>query len=68
MYFVTKMNGCVDIWDIGFKQNNPALSIQVCVLCLCIMWYIRTYVHTYVSQLVVLSLLTEFIPFGCVGM
>ena len=34
VYFVTKMNGCVDIWDIGFKQNNPALSIQVCVLCI----------------------------------
>jgi dynein intermediate chain 2 len=30
VYFVTKMNGCIDLWDICFKQNDPALSIQVC--------------------------------------
>ena len=47
VYFVTKMNGCVDIWDIGFKQNNPALSIQVCVLCIRTYYVVRTYVHMY---------------------
>ena len=31
VFFTTKMNGTVDVWDYLFKQNDPTLSIQVCV-------------------------------------
>lgn len=30
VFFTTKMDGTLDIWDIIFKQNDPTLSIQVC--------------------------------------
>ncbi|PVD38122.1 hypothetical protein C0Q70_00733 [Pomacea canaliculata] len=30
VFFVTKMNGCLDVWDIIFKQSDPTLSLQVC--------------------------------------
>ena len=29
VFFTTKMNGTVDVWDYLFKQNDPTLSIQV---------------------------------------
>ena len=29
VYFTTKMDGTLDIWDIIFKQTDPSLSIQV---------------------------------------
>lgn len=30
VYYTTKMDGTLDIWDIIFKQNDPTLSIQAC--------------------------------------
>jgi len=30
VFFTTKMDGTLDVWDIVFKQNDPTLSIQVC--------------------------------------
>ncbi|XP_059149327.1 dynein intermediate chain 3, ciliary-like isoform X2 [Physella acuta] len=30
VFFITKMDGTLDVWDIIFKQNNPTLSLQVC--------------------------------------
>lgn len=30
VFFTTKMDGTVDVWDYLFKQNDPTLSIQVC--------------------------------------
>uniref|UniRef100_A0A0B7A5S6 Dynein intermediate chain 3, ciliary n=1 Tax=Arion vulgaris TaxID=1028688 RepID=A0A0B7A5S6_9EUPU len=30
VFFITKMDGTLDVWDMIFKQNNPALSLQVC--------------------------------------
>lgn len=30
VYFTTKMNGTLDIWDLIFKHNDPTLTIQVC--------------------------------------
>ncbi|XP_013416067.1 dynein intermediate chain 3, ciliary [Lingula anatina] len=30
VFFTTKMDGTLDIWDTIFKQNDPTLSIQVC--------------------------------------
>lgn len=30
VFFVTKMDGTLDVWDIIFKQNNPTLTLQVC--------------------------------------
>ncbi|BFZ03253.1 hypothetical protein BsWGS_06292 [Bradybaena similaris] len=30
VFYITKMDGSLDVWDIIFKQNNPALSLQVC--------------------------------------
>lgn len=30
VFFVTKMDGTLDVWDIIFKQNDPTLSLQVC--------------------------------------
>ncbi|XP_074647572.1 dynein intermediate chain 3, ciliary-like isoform X2 [Tubulanus polymorphus] len=30
VFFTTKMDGTLDIWDFLFKQNDPTLSIQVC--------------------------------------
>lgn len=29
VFFTTKMDGTLDIWDILFKQNNPSLSLKV---------------------------------------
>ncbi|CAF3414406.1 unnamed protein product [Rotaria sp. Silwood1] len=29
IFFTTKMDGTLDVWDILFKQNEPTLSIQV---------------------------------------
>ncbi|XP_065676617.1 dynein intermediate chain 3, ciliary-like [Hydra vulgaris] len=30
VFFATKMDGSLDIWDYLFKQTDPTLSIQVC--------------------------------------
>jgi len=30
VFFVSKMDGTLDVWDILFKQNDPTLSLQVC--------------------------------------
>lgn len=30
VFFTTKMDGTLDIWDILFKQNNPSLSLKIC--------------------------------------
>ncbi|CAG5123303.1 unnamed protein product [Candidula unifasciata] len=30
VFYITKMDGTLDVWDIIFKQNSPALSLQVC--------------------------------------
>jgi len=30
VFFITKMDGTLDVWDIIFKQNNPTLTLQVC--------------------------------------
>jgi dynein intermediate chain 2 len=29
IFYTTKMDGTLDVWDILFKQNEPTLSIQV---------------------------------------
>ena len=29
VFYTTKMDGTLDIWDFLFKQNDPTLSIQV---------------------------------------
>ncbi|XP_063716871.1 dynein intermediate chain 3, ciliary-like [Symsagittifera roscoffensis] len=29
VFFTTKMNGKLDVWDLLFKQNDPVLSVQV---------------------------------------
>jgi len=30
VFFTTRMDGCLDVWDYMFKQNDPTLSLQVC--------------------------------------
>ncbi|XP_012384708.2 dynein axonemal intermediate chain 2 isoform X1 [Dasypus novemcinctus] len=30
VFFTTKMDGTLDIWDFAFKQCDPALSLKVC--------------------------------------
>uniref|UniRef100_A0A674JT24 Dynein axonemal intermediate chain 2 n=1 Tax=Terrapene triunguis TaxID=2587831 RepID=A0A674JT24_9SAUR len=30
VFFTTKMDGTLDVWDFLFKQNNPSLSVKVC--------------------------------------
>jgi len=30
VFFTTKMDGSLDVWDYIFKQNDPTLSVQVC--------------------------------------
>jgi dynein intermediate chain 2 len=30
VFFTTKMDGTLDVWDFIFKQNDPTLNIQVC--------------------------------------
>lgn len=30
VFYTTKMDGTLDIWDFIFKQNDPTLSLQVC--------------------------------------
>jgi dynein intermediate chain 2, axonemal len=30
VFFTTKMDGTLDVWDVVFKQNDPTLSVQVC--------------------------------------
>ncbi|XP_006886454.1 PREDICTED: dynein intermediate chain 2, axonemal [Elephantulus edwardii] len=30
VFFTTKMDGTLDIWDFGFKQCDPALRLKVC--------------------------------------
>ncbi|XP_039265047.1 dynein intermediate chain 3, ciliary-like [Styela clava] len=30
VFYTTKMDGTLDVWDYLFKQNDPTLSIQVC--------------------------------------
>lgn len=32
VYYLTKMDGSVDVWDLTFKQSSPALTLQVCEL------------------------------------
>ena len=29
VFFTTKMDGTLDVWDFIFKQNDPTLNIQV---------------------------------------
>ena len=31
VYYLAKMDGSVDVWDLTFKQSSPALTLQVCV-------------------------------------
>ncbi|KAJ3291402.1 Dynein intermediate chain 2, axonemal [Borealophlyctis nickersoniae] len=30
VFFTSKLDGTVDVWDFVFKQNDPTLSVQVC--------------------------------------
>lgn len=30
VFYTTKMDGTLDVWDFVFKQNDPTLSIQIC--------------------------------------
>ncbi|NWX98550.1 DNAI2 protein, partial [Nothoprocta ornata] len=30
VFFTTKMDGTLDIWDFLFKQNDPSLSLKIC--------------------------------------
>lgn len=30
VFFTTKMDGTLDVWDFIFKQNDPTLNIQIC--------------------------------------
>ncbi|XP_063682877.1 dynein intermediate chain 3, ciliary-like [Bolinopsis microptera] len=30
VFFTSRMDGCLDVWDYMFKQNDPTLSLQVC--------------------------------------
>ncbi|EDV28257.1 uncharacterized protein TRIADDRAFT_20628 [Trichoplax adhaerens] len=30
VFFTTRMDGTLDVWDYLFKQNDPTLSLQVC--------------------------------------
>ncbi|XP_014462004.1 dynein axonemal intermediate chain 2 [Alligator mississippiensis] len=30
VFFTTKMDGTLDVWDFLFKQNDPSLSLKVC--------------------------------------
>jgi dynein intermediate chain 2, axonemal len=30
VFFTSKMDGTLDVWDFLFKQNDPTLNIQVC--------------------------------------
>nr|XP_056704684.1 dynein axonemal intermediate chain 2 [Euleptes europaea] len=30
VFFTTKMDGTLDVWDFLFKQNNPTLNLKVC--------------------------------------
>ena len=32
VYFTTKMDGTLDVWDIMHKQSDPVLSLQVCYI------------------------------------
>ena len=32
VFFTTKMDGTLDIWDYIFKQNDPTLSLQVWIV------------------------------------
>jgi dynein intermediate chain 2 len=32
VFFTTKMDGTLDVWDFIFKQNDPILNVQVCLL------------------------------------
>jgi len=29
VFFITKMDGTLDIWDLIFKQKNPTITLQV---------------------------------------
>lgn len=29
VFFTTKMDGTLDVWDFIFKQNDPILNVQV---------------------------------------
>lgn len=29
VFFTTKMDGTLDVWDFLFKQNDPSLSLKV---------------------------------------
>lgn len=31
VFYTTRADGTLDIWDFLFKQNDPTLSIQVCL-------------------------------------
>ncbi|XP_069511224.1 dynein axonemal intermediate chain 2 isoform X2 [Ambystoma mexicanum] len=30
VFFTTKMDGTLDVWDFLFKQNDPALTLKIC--------------------------------------
>lgn len=30
VFFTTKMDGTLDVWDFIFKQNDPILNVQIC--------------------------------------
>jgi len=32
VFYTTKMDGSLDVWDIMFKQSGPVLSLQACTL------------------------------------
>ena len=47
VFFTSRMDGCLDVWDYMFKQNDPTLSLQVCYLflflCSILFWkYLRS--------------------------
>jgi dynein intermediate chain 2 len=33
VFFTSKMDGTLDVWDFIFKQNDPTLNIQVHNIC-----------------------------------
>ena len=35
VFFTTKMDGTLDVWDYLFKQNDPTLSLQVRLVYCC---------------------------------
>ena len=62
VFFTTKMDGTLDIWDIVFKQNDPTLSLQVythVVLTHITLAHTHTY-HAHIDHINHITLLPTF--------